>query len=179
MGMVLGLGILWIYTGILYRKYAGANLKQNLSVTMALHRVDMATILFFLGILLSVGALQCSGILSKMSMWLDNIVGSQGIIISIIGIVSAVIDNVPLVAAAQGMYSYPMDSFFWEFLAYAVGTGGSILIIGSAAGVTAMSLEKINFIWYLKKVSGWALLGYLTGIGVYLLEVVLLGEAIM
>jgi Na+/H+ antiporter NhaD/arsenite permease-like protein len=168
-GMMLGVGILWAYTGIFYRKYEGTFLKHQLSVTGALQRVDMPTILFFLGILLCIGALRHSGILSAMAAWLDSTVGSQAIIVTIIGMISAVIDNVPLVAAAQGMYSFPTNHFFWEFLAYAAGTGGSMLIIGSAAGVAAMGLERINFIWYLKHISWLALLGYLAGAGVYLL----------
>ncbi|MDR1680930.1 MAG: sodium:proton antiporter NhaD [Prevotellaceae bacterium] len=170
MGMILGVGILWIYTGILYRKHHGGRIKQRLSVTRALHQIEISTILFFLGILLCVGALQHAGILSSMANWLDSVVSNQGVVVTIIGAVSAIVDNVPLVAAAQGMYSFPTDSFFWEFLAYAVGTGGSMLIIGSAAGVAAMGLEKINFIWYLKRISGWALLGYLAGAATYVLE---------
>jgi Na+/H+ antiporter NhaD/arsenite permease-like protein len=167
-GMMLGVGILWVFTGVLYRRYHGGRIKQRLSVTRALHQIEMSTILFFLGILLCVGSLQCAGILASMSEWLDSVVSSQAVVVTIIGIVSSIVDNVPLVAAAQGMYSFPTDHFFWEFLAYAAGTGGSMLIIGSAAGVAAMGLEKINFIWYLKRVSGWALLGYLAGAAVYL-----------
>ncbi|GHT67734.1 sodium:proton antiporter [Bacteroidia bacterium] len=168
-GMMLGVGILWAYTGLFYRKYAGTSFKRNFSVTGALQRVDMPTILFFLGILLCIGSLRYSGILSSMATWLDNTVGNQAAIVTIIGMISAVVDNVPLVAAAQGMYSFPTDHFFWEFLAYAAGTGGSMLIIGSAAGVAAMGLENINFIWYLKRISWLALLGYLAGAGAYLL----------
>ena len=169
-GMMLGVGILWLYTGILYRKHRGGRLKQHLSVTQALHKIEISTILFFLGILLCVGALQHAGILSQMAEWLDKSVGDQSVIVMIIGIVSAIVDNVPLVAAAQGMYDFPTDHFFWEFLAYAAGTGGSMLIIGSAAGVAAMGQEKINFIWYLKHVSGWALMGYLAGALTYMLQ---------
>lgn len=172
--MMLGVGILWIYTGIFYRKYAGGQLKKKLSVTAALHRVDMSTILFFLGILLSVGSLQCSGVLPALSAWLDQVISNQNIVVMVIGAISAVVDNVPLVAAAQGMYTFPTDHYFWEFLAYAAGTGGSMLIIGSAAGVAAMGLEQINFIWYLKRISGVALLGYLSGALVYILENMLL-----
>jgi Na+/H+ antiporter NhaD/arsenite permease-like protein len=134
----------------------------------------MSTILFFLGILLSVGSLQCSGVLPALSAWLDQVISNQNIVVMVIGAVSAVVDNVPLVAAAQGMYTFPTDHYFWEFLAYAAGTGGSMLIIGSAAGVAAMGLEQINFIWYLKRISGVALLGYLSGALVYILENMLL-----
>ncbi|MDR3193938.1 MAG: sodium:proton antiporter NhaD [Tannerella sp.] len=169
-GMLLGLGILWIYTGVLYRHHRGGRIKERVSVTHALHTIEMSTILFFLGILLCVGALQRAGMLAGMAAWLDRAVGNQGVIVTVIGAVSAVVDNVPLVAAAQGMYTYPTDSFFWEFLAYAVGTGGSMLVIGSAAGVAAMGLLKVEFFWYLKRVSVWALLGYLSGALVYVAE---------
>ncbi|MDR1790040.1 MAG: sodium:proton antiporter NhaD [Opitutaceae bacterium] len=173
-GMMLGVGILWVFTGALYHRHHGGLLKKRrLSVTRALHHIEISTILFFLGILLCVGALRCSGILGGMAQWLERAVGNEGVIVTIIGFVSAVVDNVPLVAAAQGMYdmgTHPTDCFLWEFLAYAAGTGGSMLIIGSAAGVAAMGLQKMNFIWYLKKVSGWAVLGYLAGAGTYILE---------
>jgi Na+/H+ antiporter NhaD/arsenite permease-like protein len=169
-GVLLGVGILWLYTGILYRKHRGGRLKQHLSVTQALRKNETSTILFFLGILLCVGSLQHAGILSGMAAWLDSVAGRQDLIVLIIGAVSAVVDNVPLVAAAQGMYSYPTDHFFWEFLAYAAGTGGSMLIVGSAAGVAAMGQEKIDFIWYMKRAGGWALLGYLAGAAAYILQ---------
>jgi Na+/H+ antiporter NhaD/arsenite permease-like protein len=111
--------------------------------------------------------------LSAIAQWLDQTVGNQAIIVILIGLVSAVVDNVPLVAASMGMYSleqYPTDSFLWQFLAYCAGTGGSILIIGSAAGVAAMGLERIDFFWYVKKISGLALIGYLAGAGAYMLQ---------
>lgn len=175
-GMMLSLGILWIYTGILYHKHHGTPLKKNhLSVTSALRQVEFSTILFFLGILLCVGSLQHTGILTSAAGWLDNTIGNQTAIITVIGMLSAVVDNVPLVAAAQGMYDFPTDHFFWKYLAYAAGTGGSMLIIGSAAGVAAMGLQKIDFIWYLKRVTFWALLGYLAGAATYILEVKLIG----
>ena len=170
-GMMLGVSILWIYTGVIYHRHYGRGLKKEwLSVSRALQHVEFSTILFFLGILLAVGALQCTGILGSMANWLDKTIGNQGVIVTVIGMISAVIDNVPLVAAAQGMYHFPTDSFFWEFLAYAAGTGGSMLIIGSAAGVAAMGLQKIPFLWYLRRVSLWALLGYLSGALVYIAE---------
>jgi Na+/H+ antiporter NhaD/arsenite permease-like protein len=167
-GMMLGVGVLWIFTGIAYRKYSLVG--NRLSVTHALQRIDMSTILFFLGILLSVGSLQKGGLLDIAANWLNSVVQSQAVIVALIGMISSVIDNVPLVAAAQGMYHFPTDHFFWEFLAYAAGTGGSMLVIGSAAGVAAMGLENINFIWYFKNISWLALIGYLAGAGVYLLQ---------
>jgi Na+/H+ antiporter NhaD/arsenite permease-like protein len=133
----------------------------------------MGSLVFFIGILLAVATLEHTHVLTSLAQWLGQIVGRQDIIVMIIGLASAVVDNVPLVAASMGMYSldqYPQDHFFWEFLAYCAGTGGSILIIGSAAGVAAMGLEKIQFFWYLKKIGGLALVGYLAGAGVYLLQ---------
>ena len=133
----------------------------------------MGSIVFFIGILLSVATLEHTHILSALATWLDQTVGRQDIIVLLIGLVSAVVDNVPLVAASMGMYSleqYPPDSFLWEFMAYCAGTGGSILIIGSAAGVAAMGLEKIQFFWYVKKISGLALVGYLAGALVYIAQ---------
>jgi Na+/H+ antiporter NhaD/arsenite permease-like protein len=123
--------------------------------------------------LLAVATLEHTHILSSLAQWLDRSVGRLDVIVVLIGLVSAVVDNVPLVAASMGMYSlqqYPTDSFLWEFLAYCAGTGGSILIIGSAAGVAAMGLEKIDFVWYAKKISIWALLGYLAGAVVYMVQ---------
>jgi Na+/H+ antiporter NhaD/arsenite permease-like protein len=131
----------------------------------------MSSIIFFIGILLAVATLEHTHVLSELAQWLDQIVGRQDFIVLLIGLVSAVVDNVPLVAASMGMYSldqYPPDSFLWEFLAYCAGTGGSILIIGSAAGVAAMGLEKIDFIWYLKKISVLAFIGYISGALVYI-----------
>ena len=139
----------------------------------ALARIDMSSITFFIGILLAVATLEHTHILSSIAAWLDHQVGRQDIIVMLIGLVSAVVDNVPLVAASMGMYSlteYPPDSFLWEFMAYCAGTGGSILIIGSAAGVAAMGIEKIDFLWYAKKVSPYALLGYLAGAVLYILQ---------
>jgi Na+/H+ antiporter NhaD/arsenite permease-like protein len=121
--------------------------------------------------LLAVSTLEHTHVLSELAQWIDQIVGRQDFIVLLIGLVSAVVDNVPLVAASMGMYSldqYPPDSFLWEFLAYCAGTGGSILIIGSAAGVAAMGLEKIDFIWYLKKISVLAFIGYISGALVYI-----------
>jgi Na+/H+ antiporter NhaD/arsenite permease-like protein len=171
MGMLIGLGILWIMTEIMYGQKEEN--KKTLSVASALRRIDSSSILFFLGILICIAALEASGILSSCAKWLTATVGNDSVIVISLGLLSAIVDNVPLVAAAQGMFDlsqYPTDHFFWEFLAYCVGTGGSILIIGSAAGVVAMGMEKINFFWYLKKISFIALLGYLAGAAAYILQ---------
>lgn len=172
MGILTGLGLLWL-VGDLLHKHKDEDAKAHLTLVSALTRIDMSAVLFFVGILLSVATLEHTHILSSLAQWFDRVVGRQDVIVMIIGLVSAVVDNVPLVAASMGMYSlaqYPTDSFLWEFLAYCAGTGGSILIIGSAAGVAAMGLEKIDFVWYVKKISGWALLGYFAGAALYILE---------
>ena len=130
----------------------------------ALTRIDLSSIVFFVGILLAVATLEHSKILTALANALDQVIGRQEIIVILLGLLSAIVDNVPLVAASMGMYDlkqYPVDSFLWEFIAYCAGTGGSILIIGSAAGVAAMGLEKIQFIWYMRKIGWLALLGYL------------------
>jgi len=170
MGMLLSLGIIWAFIEILHRNKNDQE-KVTLSVTAALRRLNIPTILFFLGILLAVSALESSGLLSNWALALSGYVSNQSILILIIGFFSSVIDNVPLVAAIQGMYSlnvYPTDHYFWEFLAYAAGTGGSILIIGSAAGIAAMGMEKISFFWFLKRFSLMALIGYLAGAFTYI-----------
>ena len=172
MGILLGLGLLWL-VGDLVHRHKDDEVKAHLTLVSALQRIDMSAVLFFVGILLAVATLEHAGLLSAIAQWLDHVVGRQDLIVLLIGLVSAVVDNVPLVAASMGMYSlqqYPADSFLWEFLAYCAGTGGSILIIGSAAGVAAMGLEKIDFFWYVRKVSGWALLGYLAGAAAYILQ---------
>jgi len=172
MGIVFGLGLMWVLTEMIHSgKDEGE--KGLLSVNHALRKIDTPSILFFLGILLAVTALQSTGVLTSFADSLDRSIGNISAISIIIGFLSAIVDNVPLVAAAQGMYSldqYPTDHFFWEFLAYCAGTGGSILIIGSAAGVAAMGMERIQFGWYLKKIAWLALLGYLAGAGVFLLQ---------
>lgn len=175
MGMMLGLGFLWIVTDIMHRKHTEDQPENGKGRTLVdvLTRIDLPSILFFLGILLAVASLEVSGILHSLSQFLDEKVGNLNSIVISIGLASAVIDNVPLVAATQGMYSlaqYPMDHYLWEFLAYCAGTGGSILIIGSAAGVAAMGMEKINFFWYVKKISWIALIGYFAGAFFYILE---------
>lgn len=172
MAILFGLGIMWIITEILHRKKNTAE-KDGLSVAHALRKIDTPSILFFLGILVSISALQATGQLTQLAQWLTRTINNNTIIVTTIGLLSAVVDNVPLVAASQGMYGldqYPTDHFFWEFLAYATGTGGSALIIGSAAGVAAMGMENINFFWYLKRISWLALIGYFSGALVYLLQ---------
>jgi Na+/H+ antiporter NhaD/arsenite permease-like protein len=171
MGVLFGLGIVWIVTEIIHSKKEEYE-KDTLSVVKALQRIDVPSILFFLGILLAIAALQSAGMLSHLAMFMNEKVGNLNIIVPSIGVLSAIIDNVPLVAASMGMYdihNYTPDSYLWEFLAYCAGTGGSILIIGSAAGVAAMGIEKIDFIWYLKKISWLALLGYFSGVIGYIL----------
>lgn len=172
MGILLGLGVMWLLTEFIHSGKDDVD-KGPRSVQYALQRVDSPSVLFFLGILLAISALQSAGLLAGLAAWLDRSVGNVALIGILIGFLSAVVDNVPLVAAAQGMYSlstYPTDHFFWELLAYCAGTGGSALIIGSAAGVAAMGMERIDFFWYLKRVSLLAVLGYLAGVGVYLLQ---------
>ncbi len=172
MGILFGLGLLWLVGDLVHKEKADQD-KAHLTLGHALTRIDMPSIVFFIGILLSVATLEHTHILKDVAQWLDNTVGRQDVIVMIIGLVSAIVDNVPLVAASMGMYSleqYPADSFLWEFLAYCAGTGGSILIIGSAAGVAAMGLEKIDFIWYLKKISGLAFLGYVAGALAYIVQ---------
>jgi Na+/H+ antiporter NhaD/arsenite permease-like protein len=176
LGILFGLGILWL-VGDLVHRHKQDDAKHHLTLVHALSRIDMSSIVFFIGILLAVATLEHTHILSSLAQWLDHAVGRQDVIVILIGLVSAVVDNVPLVAASMGMYSleqYPPDHFLWEFLAYCAGTGGSILIIGSAAGVAAMGLEKIHFFWYVKKISGLALIGYFAGAGTYLLQYQLL-----
>lgn len=173
MGILLGLGLLWAVGDVVHGDKEDDLKKQRLTMARALTRIDMSSIVFFIGILLSVAVLEHTHILSSLAQWLDRTVGRQDVIVLIIGLVSAVVDNVPLVAASMGMYSlkdFPADSFLWEFMAYCAGTGGSILIIGSAAGVAAMGLEKIDFGWYVKRISGLALLGYVAGAVVYMVQ---------
>jgi len=172
MGILLGLGLLWLVGDLLHRKKDDED-KEHLTLAHALSRIDMSSVTFFIGILLAVATLEHTHILTAIASWLDHAVGRQDVIVMLIGLVSAVVDNVPLVAASMGMYSltqYPPDSFLWEFMAYCAGTGGSILIIGSAAGVAAMGLEKIDFLWYMKKISLYALLGYFSGAVLYILQ---------
>jgi Na+/H+ antiporter NhaD/arsenite permease-like protein len=172
MGILFGLGILWM-VGELVHRDKEEDEKKRLTLVHALTRIDMTSIVFFIGILLAVAALERAHILEMLAKWLDATVGRQDVIVVLLGLLSAIVDNVPLVAASMGMYSltqYPADSFLWEFIAYCAGTGGSILIIGSASGVAAMGLEKIHFFWYVKRISGLALLGYLGGVAAYIVQ---------
>lgn len=171
-GMMLALGILWIVSDLMHRNKP-AEVKEHYSAATALMRIDMPSLLFFLGILLAVAGLESLHVLEHVAVWMDDTIGNKDVIIIGIGLLSAIVDNVPLVAASMGMYDmavYPPDHKIWEFIAYCAGTGGSVLIIGSAAGVAAMGLEKIDFIWYLRKMGFIALLGYLAGAAVYLLQ---------
>ena len=171
MGILFGLSIIWIITEILHRK-KNVEHKKALSIVGILERIDTPSILFFLGILMAVAALQIGGHLLMLSKFMDSTFDNIYVINTLIGVLSSVIDNVPMVAGAIGMYPlevYPVDHDFWELLAYCAGTGGSMLIIGSAAGVAIMGIFKIDFIWYLKRISLLALLGYLAGIGTYIL----------
>lgn len=173
MGMMFSLGVLWLITEVIHRS-KNSETKSQLSVIGVLRKVDTASVLFFLGILLAVSALQTAGHLTQMAGILDREVGNIYSINIIIGLLSAIVDNVPLVAAAMGMYEitatgdFAVDGQFWQFLAYCAGTGGSALIIGSAAGVAVMGLEKIDFIWYLKKMTLLAIAGYLAGAFTYI-----------
>ncbi len=186
-GMLFGLGILWLVSEIMHRDKED-EIRKKLTIYHIVKKVDTPTIFFFLGILSAVAALQSAGQLSLLAGWLDEKLGNIYLINLAIGALSAVVDNVPLVAGAMGMYDvvtpdmlrmaadpayasfFVQDGLFWEFLAYCAGTGGSMLIIGSAAGVAAMGLERIDFIWYMKKISLLALSGYLAGAGAYWLQ---------
>lgn len=172
MGMLLALGLMWAITTFMHRnRYPQA--APELTVAGALRRVDAPSILFFLGILLAVAALQSIGMLKSLADFLTNSLKNDYLIGTALGLLSALVDNVPLVAAAQGMYdlsTYPSDSPFWEFLALTTGTGGSAIIIGSAAGVAVMGIEKVDFMWYLKKISWLALLGFCAGIATFMLQ---------
>ena len=170
MGMLLGLGVLWIVSELINPDLDEFD-KKKYSAASALSRIDVSSVLFFFGILLAVGALESMQTLHHFAGYLGSILGDNRIIITLIGVISAIVDNVPLVAACMGMYSldtYPTDHMIWEYLAYCAGTGGSLLIIGSAAGVAVMGMEKIDFIWYVKKISFLALMGYVGGALTYL-----------
>ncbi len=172
MGMLFSLGMMWVLTEIMHSK-KDTDEKGVLSVNHALRKIDTPSILFFFGILMSIAALEQVGLLKDAATYLDQTIGNIKFIAMLIGLLSSVLDNVPLVAALQSMYSldmYPTDHYFWEFLAYTAGTGGSVLIIGSAAGVAVMGIEKIDFFWYLKNISWIALIGFLTGALVFILE---------
>lgn len=173
MGILLALGIVWVISEILHADKDEEE-RKPLSVAHALSKIDTSSILFFLGILLAIGALESLGYLEQLALLLQETVGNQNIIVVLIGIASSIVDNVPLVAATMGMYSisdFPMDHQLWEFIAFCAGTGGSLLIIGSAAGVAVMGMEQISFGWYMKKITLIAFLGYLAGAITYLILV--------
>lgn len=177
MGMMFALGFMWLVTSILH-KGKRPEIAERYTVAKALQKVDTPSILFFLGILLSVSALQSIGVLKELADGLTNTLKNDYLIGTSLGLLSAIVDNVPLVAASQGMYdltTYPTDHPFWEFLALTTGTGGSMIIIGSAAGVAIMGIERISFMWYLKKISWLALLGFIAGIIVFLVQYYLVG----
>ncbi|MDE3046411.1 MAG: sodium:proton antiporter NhaD [Verrucomicrobiota bacterium] len=170
MGMLMALGVLWLITDIMHHPYAQ---REHLRVPYILTKIDTSGVLFFLGILLTIGSLDAIGLLKELAVWLDHYVQNLAVISTVIGLISAIVDNVPLVAAGMGMYdlqAHPTDSALWQMLAYCAGTGGSILLIGSAAGVAIMGMEKINFLWYFKRISLVALASYLGGMAIYLLQ---------
>ena len=188
LGIMISLGILWVVTEIVYNHKTIVKEERKQRVSRVIHNIDLPTILFFLGILMAVAGLQSVGILSGVAQWLDTNVHEVFTITGVVGVLSSIVDNVPLVAACMGMYPiadaasiaasadpaymsmFVQDGLFWELLTYCAGVGGSMLIIGSAAGVVAMGLDKINFVWYLKKITWMAFLGYVAGIGVIYLQ---------
>jgi Na+/H+ antiporter NhaD/arsenite permease-like protein len=166
MGILLGLGLMWIVTELMHKNTIETD-KGHLMVTSVLRRIDVPSVLFFLGILTAVAGLQVAGHLTDAAHLLDEKLGNIYAVNTVIGLLSSVVDNVPLVAAAMGMYpmtQFPVDHPFWELLAYCAGTGGSILIIGSAAGVAAMGILGIDFLWYVRRMAFPAALGYFGGI---------------
>lgn len=192
-GVLFGLGALWVYTEIMYHRKKDIPEGAKARITRCLGRIDFATILFFLGILMAVATLQCSGILQNLAAWLQTTIGNVFVIDFVIGVLSSVVDNVPLVAGCMGMYDIPTaaqiaadpsladfarDGNFWMFLAYCAGVGGSLLIIGSAAGVVVMGLEHINFVWYVKKFTLLAFAGYASGALFYVLQEMVIRPAL-
>ena len=187
-GMLFGISLMWIYTELSNKREFNLSDKQKPTVAKIIHHIDGATLLFFLGILLAVDTLKYSGVLNSFSAMLDTYVGNVYAVNIIIGLLSSIIDNVPLVAAAIGMYpiadqamvaasanpeymsNFMQDGTFWQFLTYCAGVGGSSLIIGSAAGVIVMGLEKISFMWYIKNISLLAVAGYLAGAAWYIVQ---------
>ena len=177
MGMLLALGFMWVITTIIHKRKK-LEIAERFTVGRALQKIDSPSILFFLGILLAVSALQSFGLLKELAAFLSNTFKNDFLIGIALGLLSAIVDNVPLVAASQGMYdltTYPTDHHFWEFLALTTGTGGSAVIIGTAAGVAVMGIEQINFMWYLKNIGWLALMGFAAGVGVFLLQVWVVG----
>lgn len=177
MGMLLALGLMWVITTIIH-KSKDSEIAERFTVARALQKIDTPSILFFLGILLAVSALQSFGLLKELATILSSTFKNDYLIGTALGLLSAIVDNVPLVAASQGMFdlsTYPADHHFWEFLALTTGTGGSAVIIGTAAGVAVMGIEQISFMWYLTKIGWLALIGFVVGIAVFLLQVWLVG----
>jgi Na+/H+ antiporter NhaD/arsenite permease-like protein len=183
LGMMLSLGIVWLVSEYIHPEEDFTEEKRHhYSAHKALSRIEMSSILFFLGILMAVAALESLvfgsfivegkdtqvGTLRYLAEVLNRTIPNQNVVVMLLGVASAIIDNVPLVAASMGMYNSPTDSSLWHFIAYAAGTGGSMLIIGSAAGVAAMGMEKIDFIWYLKNISWLALVGFIAGALVFI-----------
>jgi len=171
LAMLTGLGVMWTLTDVIHMGEEEES--EAFKVPSALANLDTAGILFFLGILMSIGVLDKSGLLKELAVFLSNNLPSLDIIATVIGLASALIDNVPLVAATMGMYEisdFPTDDRLWQLIALCAGTGGSILVIGSASGVALMGLEKVDFLWYAKKVSLGATIGYFAGIAAYLAQ---------
>ncbi len=175
MGMMLGLAVVWLISEYIHPEEDFTEDKRHrYSVRNALSRIELSSILFFLGILMAIASLESLGILDHLAQYMSSIIPNQEIVAMAIGVMSAIIDNVPLVAATIGMYDLPLDAKMWHFIAFSAGTGGSMLIIGSAAGVAAMGMEKIDFIWYFKKIAWLAALGFLGGcIAVSLMHLIL------
>ena len=175
LGMMLALGVVWLVSEYIHPEEDFTEERKEQYLTHhALSRIELSSILFFLGILMAVGALESLvigevGTLRFLAERLDATIPDQNIVIMLLGVLSAIIDNVPLVAASMGMYDFPADDYLWHFIAYAAGTGGSMLIIGSAAGVAAMGMERIDFIWYMRKVSWLAIIGFVAGAIVYII----------
>lgn len=166
-GILLSMSVVWVITEYLKRQRTLDS--HHYTFESGLRRIDMPSVFFFLGILLAIGALETAGTLDSVAHFLEKNLADKYILSGLVGILSAIVDNVPMVAAFQQMFDYPADDVFWEGLAYAAGTGGSLLIIGSAAGVAAMGVEHITFGWYLRHIAGLALLGYLAGLFSYFL----------
>ena len=172
LGILLALGVLWLVGELLHRNKPDEE-KDHLTLAKALKRIDMASVVFFIGILLAVATLSANGMLPALAEWLDAELGNQAMIVIIIGLVSAIVDNFrwwPPPWACTRWHSSRPDSFLWEFMAYCAGTGGSILIIGSAAGVAAMGLEKIEFFWYARSIGPLAFAGYFAGVAAYIIQ---------
>ncbi len=196
LSVMLALGVIWIVTDVFYNRFKRIDEKYKYRVSSIIHEIDMSTILFFFGILMAVGVLECSGLLSSFANSLDSVVENVYVIGGVIGVLSSIVDNVPLVAACMGMYplhtaaeiaasadvgfmmNFVQDGVFWQVISYCAGVGGSLLIIGSAAGVVAMGLQKISFGWYLKKITLFAFIGYIAGLAVLFLEHLLLGAGL-